>query len=177
MPEYLLVRKDRRTFAEKTMEYKLKQTEAADMCQRIISVIVGKYIDQIVEAKNDKIELSVIRPHSEDAGMKIEVEVSKNGDTSIKVRPINTIKNGEDKVWAFIEKHLPDYYHRDDILHYDIYSRYIDNEDLAEGDAEWIYTDFGSDKEKVKEIINHMEKEFAYEALANWLEDRGADCW
>ena len=44
------------------MEYKLKQAEAADMCQRIISVIVGKYIDRIVEAKNDKIELSAMCP-------------------------------------------------------------------------------------------------------------------
>jgi len=34
------------------MEYKLKQAEAADMCQSIISVIVGKYIDRIVEAKS-----------------------------------------------------------------------------------------------------------------------------
>ena len=42
------------------MEYKLKQAEAADMCQSIISVIVGKYIDRIVEAKNDKIELSIM---------------------------------------------------------------------------------------------------------------------
>ena len=63
------------------MEYKLKQAEAADMCQRIISVIVGKYIDQIVEAKNDKIELSILRPHSEGAGMKIVIEVSKDDDS------------------------------------------------------------------------------------------------
>ncbi len=177
MPEYLLARKDGRIFAEKKMEYKLKQAEAADMCQRIISVIVGKYIDQIVEAKNDKIELSVIRPHSEDAGMKIVVEVSKDGDISIKGVPLNVIKHGEGDVWRFIEKHLPDYYHRDDILHHDIYSRFINNEDLAEGDAEWIYADFGSDKEKVKETINQMEKEFAYEALASWLEDYGPDSW
>ena len=54
MPDYLLARKYLRNFAGKTMEYKLKQAEAADMCQSIISVIVGKYIDRIVEAKNDK---------------------------------------------------------------------------------------------------------------------------
>ena len=34
------------------------------MCQSIISVIVGKYIDRIVEAKNDKIELSIMCPIS-----------------------------------------------------------------------------------------------------------------
>lgn len=176
MPEYLQAGKYRCTFAEK-MEYKLKQAEAADMCQRIISAIVGKYIDQIVETKNDKIELSVIRPHSEDAGMKIVIEVSGDGNTSIKGMPLNAIKHGGGDVWSFIENYLPDYYHRDDILHYDIYSRYIDNKDLAEGDAEWIYADFGSDKEEVKETIDQMEKKFAYEALASWLEDHGPDCW
>ena len=159
------------------MEYRLKQAEAADMCQRIISVIVGKYIDQIVEAKNDKIEISIIRSHAEDAGMKIVIEVLKDGQTSIKGIPLNTIKHGEGDIWPFIEKHLPDYYHRDDILHYDIYSRYIGKEDLAEGDAEWIYASFGSDKEKVKEIINQMEKEFAYETLASWLKGHGSNCW
>ena len=102
MPDYLLAQKYRRNFVEKIMEYKLKQAEAADMCQRIISVIVGKYIDRIVEAKNDKIELSIMRPHSEDVGMKIVIEVSKDGNTSIKGMPLNTIKYGEGNVWTFI---------------------------------------------------------------------------
>ena len=177
MPEYLQARKYRRTFVEKTMEYKLKQAEAADMCQRIISVIVGKYIDQIVEAKNDKIELSVIRPHSDDAGMKIVIEVSKDGDTSIKGMPLKTAKPERGDLWAFIEKYLPDYYHRDDILHHDIYSRYIDHEDLAEGDAEWIYADFGSDRDKVQEAMDEMERDFAYEALTNWLSSHEPETW
>ena len=69
------------------MEYSFKQTEAADMCQRILSVIVGKHIDRIIEAKNDKIEISFIRPHSKDAGMKIVIEVSKDGDTSSAIHP------------------------------------------------------------------------------------------
>ena len=159
------------------MEYKFKQVEAADMCQRIVSVIVGKYVDQSLEAKNDRIELSVIRPHVENEGKKIVIEVSKDADASIKVIPLKTENRKGSNLWAFIEKYLPDYYHRDDILHYDIYSRYIENEDLAEGDAEWIYADFGSDKEKVLETINQMEKDFAYEALASWLEDHGLDCW
>lgn len=147
------------------------------MCQRIVSVIIGKYIDQIVEAKNDKIELSVIRPHAEDAGMKIVIEVSKDGETSIKGMPLKTVKSDRGDLWAFIEKYLPDYYHRDDILHHDIYSRYIDNEDLAEGDAEWIYADFGSDRKKVEETIDEMERGFAYEALKNWLDSHKPETW
>lgn len=159
------------------MEYKLKQTEAVDMCQRILSVIIGKYIDQIVEAKNDKIELSVIRPHSEDVGMKIVIEVSKNGDTSIRGMPLKTAKTVRGDLWAFIETYLPDYYHRDDILQFDIYSRYVDNEDVCESDLQWIYDDFGSDKEKVQQTIDQMEKEFAYEALTNWLVDHAPESW
>ena len=177
MPDYLLARNYLRNFAEKTMEYKLKQAEAADMCQSIISVIVGKYIDRIVEAKNDKIELSVMRPHSKDAGMKIVIEVSKDGDTSIKGIPLNSIKYGESDVWTFIEKNLPDYYHRNDILQFDIYSRYVDNEDVCDSDLIWIYKNFGSDKGKVQETIDKMEKEFAYEALTSWLEEHGPECW
>lgn len=177
MPEYLLGRKYRRSFVEKTMEYKLKQAEAADMCQSIISVIVGKYIDKIVETKNDKIEISIKRPHSEDAGMRIVIEVSKNGDTYIKGMQFKTVKLERGDLWAFIEKNLPDYYHRDDILHFDIYSRYVNNEDVCDSDLQWIYNDFGYDKGKVQETIDNMEMKFAYEALLSWLENHGKESW
>lgn len=146
------------------------------MCQRVISAIVGKYIEQVLK-NHGRLELSIILPHAEDSGKKIIIEVSKDADATIKVMPLSSISHGEGDVWAFIEKFLPDYYHRDDILHYDIYSRYIDHEDLAEGDAEWIYADFGSDKEKVEETIDQMEKEFAYEALVSWLETHGPESW
>ena len=175
MPEYFETLKDRITFAEK-MEYRFKQVEAADMCQRIISVIAGKYIELVLE-NHGRLELSIIQPHTEDSGKKIVIEVSKDADATIKATPLSSIKHGDGDVWAFIEKFLPDYYHRDDVLHYDIYSRYIDHEDLAEGDAEWIYADFGSDKDKVKDTIDQMEKEFAYEALASWLETHGPESW
>lgn len=42
-------------------------------------------------------------------------------------------------------------------LHHDIYSRYVDNEELSDGDLQWIYADFGSDKSKVKEALKEME--------------------
>ena len=77
----------------------------------------------------------------------------------------------------FIEKYLPDYDHRDDVLHLDIYSRYIDNEELDDNDLQWIYQDFGSDKEKVEEEIERLETQFAYEALMNWLESHEPDSW
>ena len=159
------------------MEYKLKKIEAADMCLRIISAIVGKYLDQVLD-KNGRLELSVIEPHSEVSGKKIIIEVSEDTDTTIKAMPLSVIRYGRGDVWAFIESFLPNYYHRDDILHFDIYSRYIDNEDLSEGDAEWIYENFGADREKVKQAIEQMEKNFAYEALTNYLEShRSESLW
>jgi hypothetical protein len=177
MPDYLESRKVQSTFAEKSMEYKTKQAEAADMCRSIISVIVGKYVDQILEAKSDRIEISIVRPHLPESGKKIVIEVSKDANTSVHIKSQNGIKHDQSDVWTFIEENLPDYYHRDDILHYDIYSRYLDHEDLAEGDAEWIYADFGSDKEMVKKTTEQMEKDFAYEALVNWLKNHGPECW
>ena len=120
---------------------------------------------------------SIIQPHTEDSGRKIIIEVLKDADATIKVMPLSFIRHEKGNVWAFIEKFLPDYYHRDDVLHFDIYSRYLDNEDVCESDLQWIYEDFGSDKEKVKETINQMEREFAYEALTSWLEDHGPESW
>ena len=72
---------------------------------------------------------------------------------------------------------MPDYYHRDDILHFDIYSRYIDNEDIDESDLKWIYKDFGSEKQKVEDELDQMEKQFAYDALLNWLENHDPATW
>ena len=153
------------------MENKFKHAEAADMCQRIISVIAGKYLDKVLES-NGRLEISITQPHAEDSGKKIIIEVSKDADATIKTMPLNATKlEDREKLWDFIEKYLPDYYHRDDVLHYDIYSKYIDNEDMDESDLKWIYHDFGSDKQKVEEEIDRMEKQFAYEALMNWLEN------
>lgn len=113
------------------MEYKFKQTEASDMCRCIISVIAGKYVDQILE-KHGRLELSIIQPHTEDSGRKIIIEVLKDADATIKVMPLSFIRHEKGNVWAFIEKFLPDYYHRDDVLHFDIYSRYLNNPTITE---------------------------------------------
>jgi hypothetical protein len=40
--------------------------------------------------------------------------------------------------WSFIEKYLPDYSGRDDILHSDILTRYLDGEEVCESDLDWI---------------------------------------
>ena len=176
MPDDLVGWRDRGTFAEKTMECKLKQTDDTDMCLSVISMIVGKYISQM-ETASDRVEISVLRPHRAGSGKKIVVEATKEADKTVTVMPLKTSKHGPGDVWDFIERFLPDYYHRDDILHYDIYSRYVDGEKLSEDDAEWIAADFGTDKDRVKETMEQMEKDFAYEALTCWLEGYGPECW
>ena len=73
------------------MEYYFKHAEAADMCQRIISVIAGKYIDKLLES-NGRLEISITQPHAEDLGKKIIIDVSKDADATIKAMPLNAIK-------------------------------------------------------------------------------------
>lgn len=151
------------------MENNLKQAVVADMYQHVISEIVENYIDQIFETNNVKLELSIKRLYSEDTKENIMVEISKDGDSSVNGVLLKTVKLGRSDLWNFIVTNLPNYYHRDDILQFDIYSRYLENEDVCESDLQLIYNDFGSEKWKVKETIYKMEKAFAYEALMSWL--------
>ena len=76
------------------------------MCRCIISVIAGKYVDQILE-KHGRLELSIIQPHTEDSGRKIIIEVLKDADATIKVMPLSFIRHEKGNVWAFIEKFRP----------------------------------------------------------------------
>ena len=46
------------------MEYNFKHAEAADMCQQIVSVIAGKYIDKLLES-NGRLDISITQPHAE----------------------------------------------------------------------------------------------------------------
>ena len=168
MPEYFYYPKFRSTFVEK-MKHLIKQNEIVDMCQSIIAVIAGKYLEQLVY-ENCTLEVSIIQRHANKSGKKIIIESTKDSDATIEVLPLCSHKCGKSKLWDFIAEFLPDYFHRDDILHYDIYTRYLENEELSDGDAAWIYGDFGSDQKKVEDTLNQMTKDFAYEALLNWLE-------
>ena len=174
MPEYFNNSPCRSTFAEK-MEYNIKKEQAVDMCQSFVSVVTGKCIERAAE-QGERVEVSVIQPHLTELSRHISIQFTKDGDASINVAPLK--KNfSSGNLQQFIEEYLPDYYHRDDVLHLDIYSRYIDNEEVDESDLQWIYQDFGSDKKKIEEEIDRLEMQFAYEALLNWLESHEPNSW
>ena len=175
MPEYFLFSHSRSTFAEK-MEYNIKKEQAVEMCQSFVSVVTGKCFEKAAE-QGERVDVSVILPHIEELSRRINIRFAKDGDADINIAPLKKNTGSGSNLQQFIEEYLPDYYHRDDVLHLDIYSRYIDNEEVDESDLQWIYQDFGSDKKKVKEEIDRLEKQFAYEALLNWLESHEPDSW
>ena len=175
MPEYFCNSTCRSTFVEK-MEYNIKKEQAVEMCQSFVSVVTGKSIERAA-GQGERVEVSVIQPHLVELSRRISIRFTKDGDANINIAPLKKDSSGGNNLWQFIEEYLPDYYHRDDVLHLDIYSRYIDNEEVDESDLQWIYQDFGSDKEKVEEEIDRLEKQFAYEALMNWLESHEPDSW
>ena len=175
MPEYLVTRTNRSSFVEK-MEYNVKKEQAVEMCQSFVSVITGKCFEKAAE-QGERVEVSVIQPHLAELSRRISIRFTKDGDANINIAPLKQRSSCGNNLQQFIEEYLPDYYHRDDVLHLDIYSRYIDNEELDESDLQWIYQDFGSDKKNVEEEIDRLEMKFAYEALLNWLESHEPDSW
>jgi hypothetical protein len=156
------------------MEYNIKKEQSVEMCQSFVSVVTGKCIERAAE-QGERVEVSVNQPHLAELSHRISIQFTKDGDANINITPLKRKSSSGNHLWQFIEEYLPDYYHRDDVLHLDIYSRYIDNEEVDESDLQWIYQDFGSDKKKVEEEIDRLEKQFAYEALMNWLESHEPD--
>lgn len=69
------------------------------------------------------------------------------------------------EAWRFIEENLPNYDHRDDVLHDDILVRFVEGDDICDNDLEWIESEFQSDKNLVAKEIVRLETQFAREAL------------
>ena len=72
--------------------------------------------------------------------------------------------------WPFIEKNLPNYYRRDDVLYSDILMRYLSDEEVCETDLKWIRM-LGSREAVVVEFIQ-METLLFRCALESFLSDR-----
>ena len=72
--------------------------------------------------------------------------------------------------WPFIEKYLPDYYSREDVLHSDILTRYLDGEEVLEQDLPWI-TELGTREDVVAELID-IDSCLLQEALEAYLQER-----
>ena len=78
------------------------------MCQSIIAVIAGKYLEQLVY-ENCTLEVSIIQRHANKSGKKIIIESTKDSDATIEVLPLCSHKCGKSKLWDFIAEFLPDY--------------------------------------------------------------------
>lgn len=150
--------------------------QAIDMAQSFVSVVATKIIEKAAE-QGERVEISVLAPHDAELGRRIAIQFNKGGDANINIVPLNSILKSGDNLDTFIGEYLPDYYHLDDVLHADIYSRYLNNEEVDESDLKWIHQDFGSDTDEVEKELDRLEKRFAYEALLNWLESHGPESW
>lgn len=73
------------------------------------------------------------------------------------------INNSYNNFWLFIESNLPNYSSRDDILHYDILFRYIDDDDVCDEDMEWIENDYKCDKDLIEKELIRLETKFINE--------------
>ena len=69
--------------------------------------------------------------------------------------------------WPFIEKYLPDVSSRDDVLHSDILTRYLDGEEVWEGDLPWI-AELGAREDVVAELVD-IDSYLFHRALEAYL--------
>ncbi|MEI6646835.1 MAG: 6-phospho-beta-glucosidase [bacterium] len=72
--------------------------------------------------------------------------------------------------WPFIEQYLPGYYSCDEVLHSDILTRYLDGEEVLEGDLNWI-SELGTREDVVAELID-IDSWLFQEALEAYLQER-----
>lgn len=69
--------------------------------------------------------------------------------------------------WRFIEKYLPRYYSRDDVLLSDIYQRYIESDDVSEEDLQMIRENFGFNIQGVVNAQMELDQKLMKEAIEN----------
>lgn len=90
------------------------------MCQSFVSVVTGKCIEKAAE-QGERVDVSVIQPHLVELSRHISIRFTKDGDANINIAPLKKDSSSGNNLWQFLEEYLPDYYHRDDVLHLDIY--------------------------------------------------------
>jgi hypothetical protein len=72
--------------------------------------------------------------------------------------------------WPFIEQYLSDYSSRNDVLHSDILTRYLDGEEVSEEDLPWI-AQLGTREDVVAELMA-LDSYLLQKSLAAYLHDR-----
>ena len=73
-------------------------------------------------------------------------------------------------MWGFIERFLPNYSHRFDVLYYDLVSRYVDGEELDDDDLKLMELDF-RDIDEAQKWLHKKDKKFFLEAVEAAYDD------
>ena len=68
--------------------------------------------------------------------------------------------------WNFIEQYHPNYYSDDRVLLHEILFRYLDDDEVAEEDQEWIRNEF-KNRAEIEQELRHIEKALYSEAWDN----------
>lgn len=70
-------------------------------------------------------------------------------------------------------EYLPNYHNRSDVLLSDILARYIDDEEVDDGDLKMIETNYGSEKQAVKQALFELDSRLIVEAMKVLYEVEG----
>ena len=69
--------------------------------------------------------------------------------------------------WNFIEQYHPNYYSDERVLLHEILFRYLDDDEVAEEDQEWIRNEF-KNRAEIEQELRHIEKALYSEAWDNY---------
>ena len=75
--------------------------------------------------------------------------------------------------WDTVMEYLPNYHIRSDVLLSDILARYIDDEEVDDGDLKMIETNYGSEKQAVKQALFELDSRLIVEAMKVLYEVEG----
>ncbi|MBR5147671.1 MAG: hypothetical protein IKV15_00520 [Bacteroidaceae bacterium] len=75
--------------------------------------------------------------------------------------------------WDTVMEYLPNYHNRSDVLLSDILARYIDDEEVDDGDLKMIETNYGSEKQAVKQALFELDSRLIVEAMKVLYEVEG----
>lgn len=77
------------------------------------------------------------------------------------MKEIKTYQELPNNYWNFIEKYLPNYTRRNDVLESDILTRYVENEEVDEDDLEWL----PENKEEARKQLEELDVELYNESV------------
>ena len=65
----------------------------------------------------------------------------------------------------YIENNHPNYYHDDRVLHLDILSRWLDDDEVSDADERWIEDEWGGNASEVARYVSELQEALYNEAI------------